>query len=109
MSGTDAGELLEQLHPGAKALLDAYGDELARHGAEAPVSTVHRLDAERVYSLWHGRCRCGWEQERGVGKRAVANRAAGMHRAAAEKRASRAYDLAVGELIESRRNTSTKG
>lgn len=95
---------LEHMAPGAGELLEAYSAERDRHGFVSPleVEVPSVLGDDRTFTRYAGRCGCGWQQARPVGNRGVANRAAGMHRTAAEKRASKAYDDAVAHLIRNR-------
>lgn len=84
----------DELTEALRAPLDAYGDELAKHRRIAPDERV--VDG-RILS--RGACACGWRARRELASRAVANRAAGLHVSAAERRASKAYDAEVARLL----------
>lgn len=92
--------------------LDAYGDELARHrivdlvtvAAEQTGPSYDRKPGHRYV----GACGCGWTGDRSYRDRGTANRSAGLHRSAAEKRASRVYAAEVDRLLtESRTGRQT--
>lgn len=51
-----------------------------------------------------GACGCGWTGDRSYRDRGTANRATGLHRSAAEKRASRAYNVEVDRLLTESRS-----
>lgn len=85
--------------------LDAYGDELARHTIADVVIVAHRQYATYERTVGHayvGACGCGWRSTRAYYDRGTAARSAGLHRSAAEKRASRTYRAEVDRLFTER-------
>lgn len=88
--------------------LDVFGAELARHSyVDLVIVAAEQTGPSYDRTLGHrfvGACGCGWTGDRSYRDRGTANRATGLHRSAAEKRASRAYNAEVDRLLTESRS-----
>lgn len=78
--------------------LDVFGEELALHMYASATEVMARYSRFGPVA-YVGTCACGWTGRRASHDRGTANRSAGLHRSAAEKRASKAYDAAADAVI----------